>query len=610
MQPANAEGGESGSSSLKKWGPIGAIAAVVVLIVGLIVVSSGGDDSEDSAPAATDSQPVDTEPADSTPTDSVPNSEPDDTEPDNTEPDSTEPPNTEPPSGGDITYPLSIADAEDQGIEVAWDDRCDTELGTVAIKWFFAAPCYAPFEGDNGGATAVGVTGETIKVVLYQGPDSDPIIAYLTDAISVDDTNAQEAETLQNMFDLFNEYYETYGRKVELVVYESTGIATDEVTARADAVRIAEDFEPFAVIGGPVLTNAFADELAARDILCISCTPGQEPNWYEERDPYVWGLAIGAEQARQQATEFITKQLAGKNAEYAGDPDFQAQPRKYGHVYLESSASSTAIAEEFVNNLEADGVEISELLPYALDPASIQASAAQIIGKLKASGITSIVFAGDGIAPRDFTKEATAQEYFPEWIFVAPALVDLTAFARTYDQQQWAHAFGVSANLAAPVTPEITGYYALYEWYRGVEPPAPDTIGIFMPAPSLFFAILQQVGPELTHQAWRDAAFNAAATPSAISQPSLSWGDKGIWPDFDYNGVDDSTLMWWDPEATGQDEIRKEGVGMYQFVDGGARYLPGEWPTESKLFDPDGAVDIYAVQPPGEAPPDYPSPAD
>jgi hypothetical protein len=34
------------------------------------------------------------------------------------------------------------------------------------------------------------------------------------------------------------------------------------------------------------------------------------------------------------------------------------------------------------------------------------------------------------------------------------------------------------------------------------------------------------------------------------------------------------------------------------------------FPTESKLFDPEGAVDIYAVPPPGEAPPDYPSPAE
>ncbi len=67
--------------------------------------------------------------------------------------------------------------------------------------------------------------------------------------------------------------------------------------------------------------------------------------------------------------------------------------------------------------------------------------------------------------------------------------------------------------------------------------------------------------------------------------------------------------MWWDPTATGPDEIRKDGTGMWQYVDGGKRYLPGDWPTEDKLFDPEGAVTIYEIAPPEETPPDYPSPA-
>jgi hypothetical protein len=74
-------------------------------------------------------------------------------------------------------------------------------------------------------------------------------------------------------------------------------------------------------------------------------------------------------------------------------------------------------------------------------------------------------------------------------------------------------------------------------------------------------------------------------------------------------GLDDATAIWWDPKATGPDEIRKQGTGMYQFVDGGKRYLAGAWPTEEKLFNPAGAVAIYDSPPPGEAPPTYPSPA-
>ena len=37
------------------------------------------------------------------------------------------------------------------------------------------------------------------------------------------------------------------------------------------------------VLGGPALTSAFADELSARDVMCIGCTPGQPPEWYADR---------------------------------------------------------------------------------------------------------------------------------------------------------------------------------------------------------------------------------------------------------------------------------------------------------------------------------------
>ena len=47
--------------------------------------------------------------------------------------------------------------------------------------------------------------------------------------------------------------------------------------------------EPFAVIGGPLLTPAFADELAAREVLCIACTPGQDGDWYIAYSPEVPG---------------------------------------------------------------------------------------------------------------------------------------------------------------------------------------------------------------------------------------------------------------------------------------------------------------------------------
>ena len=117
------------------------------------------------------------------------------------------------------------------------------------------------------------------------------------------------------------------------------------------------------------------------------------------------------------------------------------------------------------------------------------------------------------------------------------------------------------------------------------------------------------VGPELTAENFRDALFDGEGTRPGISVPFLSYGEKGYWEEPDYLGVDDATAFWWDPDATGLDEIRREGQGMYQYVDGGLRFLPGAWPTEDRFFVADGAVALYETPPAGEEANDYPSPA-
>ncbi len=576
MQPASS-GAAGGSRSLKKWGPLIGIAVVAVIVIAIVALAGGGDDTSDSAdttaaPAATEA-----------------------------------PAGSEAPAGGEWTYPLSYPQAQELGVEgsIDWGARCDTETGRIKVIDAFAPFCMAPFTGDNGGATEVGVTADEITIVHYLGPDSDPVIGYITDAVKVDRTNAEVESVVSGFLTYFQTYYELYGRKINYITYESTGIATDEVTARADAQRIADEYKPFAVIGGPALTNAFGDELSARKILCISCGGGS-PEWYAERDPYVWGIDGSAEQKQQHVVEFIGKQLAGKPASHAGD-EYKETTRKFGLVYVEGGSDSKKLADLMVSRLSEVNAAPAEVLSYVLDPGTLQQSASQIIAKLKASGVTSVILATDPVAPRDLTREATAQEYFPEWIVAAATLVDTNAFGRTYDQAQWAHAFGVTS-LAVRVKPEVSGNWALYKWFTGEDPADPEEIDVFMPPFFLLFSGLQSAGPNLTHQSLADA-FRSFDTEQALTRSWLTWGDHGIWSDPDYAGIDDATVFWWDTTATGSDEIRKEGTGMLQFVDGGKRYLPGAWPSEDKLFVKDGAVAMYDARPEGEAPPDYPSPA-
>jgi hypothetical protein len=336
--------------------------------------------------------------------------------------------------------------------------------------------------------------------------------------------------------------------------------------------------------------------------------PGQPTSFYEERDPYVWAIDGSQLQKQDHVVEWVTKQLIGKPATHAGD-EFVNTERRFGLVYIESGPTSAELANTFATRMEEAGAPLAEVIPYSLDPATIQQTALQAITRLKSAGVTTVLFNGDPVAPRDFTREATAQNYFPEWVIAAATLIDTNAFARTYDQSQWQHAFGVTS-LAARLLPEISGYPTLYEWFNGVTPPADAEIGVDQPQAALFYSILQNTGPDLTIENWGEALRNANATArGAISQPSLSWGDKSLWEYVDYHGIDDATLVWWDPNTVGPDELRKEAPGMYQFVDGGLRYLPGEWPTEDRLFDPSNSVAIYTERPAGEEPGDYPSPA-
>ncbi|MEI8238611.1 MAG: hypothetical protein WCI22_04260, partial [Actinomycetota bacterium] len=532
MQAASASGASGGPGKgnmvAKRWGPIVAVVVVIAVGVGVLLATRGDSKSStspstspSSAPSTTVASGATTTAAGGVTTSAAP---------------------------AVVTFPMSFSQAKAVGLEksIDWGSRCDTTTGRVKVPDYFAPECFAPFKGDNGGATTPGVTGSEITVVNYQGQAGDPIIAYISDAVRVSDTNAQQFATLKELFRYYETYYETYGRKIKLINYEGTGIANDEVAARADAAAIAEKYKPFIVLGGPALTSAFGDELAARKIMCIGCTPAQPADFYTKRDPYVWGLDGSAIQKQTHVLEFIQKQLVGKNASHAGDT-FKNTPRKFGLLYLESSGASKDLADAFTAAMQKAGAPLAQTVAYKLDPSTIQQTASQVITKMKSAGVTTIIFAGDPVAPRDFTKEATGQEYFPEWVIAASTLVDVTAFGRTYDQQQWAHAFGVT-QLAARTDPTKFGAYSLYKWFTGQVPPAPGTVGLLTPNPSLLFAVVQGVGPKLTPQTFRDGLFKAKPTTPGISQPYLTYGDKGYWGGVpDYQGVDDATAIWWNP---------------------------------------------------------------
>jgi hypothetical protein len=581
MEPGGSEsppGSPSGGRALRRYGPLIGIVAVIAIVVVVVAVSGGdgdGSGSDSGSGESADGLTVELE------------------------------------SGETVTLPegvipFSVAEAE--GLDIDWPDTCDTDRGQAALPTYFSPECYAPYEGDNGGATEQGVTEDSIKVVLYVAQDDDPILDAIVRIVS-NDTSEEVIETNEKLIPLFEDYFETYGRSVDLEIYEATGGSLDEVAARSDAVKIATEMQPFAVWSSPILTNAFSDELAAQGVMNITLQGGEQPEYYAERDPYLWSLTMSPSQGRQHSTEYICKRLQGRPAEHAGDEAFRDQERKFGLVYIDAGPESAKTLEDFEDGLGDCGVELAAIESYE-NPLAVDAVAPSIIGKMKDAGVTTLIFAGDPLTPSTLTPIATEQEYFPEWLVVGAAFTDATTFARTYDPEQWSHAFGVSF-LAARQDPKLASAYQLYTWFNCEEPPADDGVELLYAIPTLFYSVVQGIGPDLTYENFRNALFAAEPTTRAITNPSLSWGEpsKGRWDEVDYQGIDDATEIWWNPDATGPDEIGNEGSGMYMFVDGGKRYLLGEWPEDDpKVFDEDGAVAIYDEAPEGEEYPDYESP--
>jgi hypothetical protein len=98
----------------------------------------------------------------------------------------------------------------------------------------------------------------------------------------------------------------------------------------------------------------------------------------------------------------------------------------------------------------------------------------------------------------------------------------------------------------------------------------------------------------VTPENFRKVQFGGLPVDSTPITYHLSYGNHGIWPAPDYSAIDDQTEVWWDPKATGPDELGRDGVGMYRYVAGGKRYLPGDWPkSDPDVFDTKGSVTVY-----------------
>jgi hypothetical protein len=554
----------------KRYGPI---VVVVVLIAAAVALFGGGGGGDDDDSASTDAGTTDELVA----------------------------------SG-----PMTWQKAEATGADVDWGPNCDTTTGRIKLVSVYAAPCVEPFTGDNGGATYEGVTADEIKIVQYiADPELDPLLTATVAGAGAEINPESAKQTIANFVTLYNNLFERYGRTVVVEVYTGTGAGSDLEAAKADAIAIAEK-KPFAVIGGPAQASpVFAAEIASHDIVCgPGCGVALPQDIVDQYKPYIWQQGPTPDQATDLAAEAFGKLAGPGKAELAGDDATKAKDRVYGLLHYDTpEGDHQVVFEHFKQALADNGIDIATDVEFTLDLANAQENARTNIAKLMDAGVTTIIYYGDPLTPSSLTKEATAQNYHPEWLLGPNALMDTTIFARLTDTSQWKNGFG-TALVGARGERSTNGAFQIHRWAFGEDPPNTNANVLEPPLRTMFTGIML-AGPNLTPDTFRDGLFRYPTSGGGPTEPQTSRGDHGVWPDEDWGGSDDTALIWFDPTATGEDEVGNQGTGMYRYADMGKRYTIGNLPSsfdEAGLFDVGNSVTVYDQVPEEDTTPDYPPP--
>jgi ABC-type branched-subunit amino acid transport system substrate-binding protein len=512
-----------------------------------------------------------------------------------------------------LSGPMTPLKAKLQGkTNVDFGPNCDTSTGRVKIPFVYSPPCVQPFTGKNSGPTSQGVTGNEIKIVVYTGdPQKDPLLAGQIRAAGASLDIEPIRQTWQGYVDIYNKMFEMYGRKISVEFYLATGAGSDTTAAKADAIAIAEK-KPFAVLGGPAQsTTVFADELAHRGVLCLgTCALAMPQKLSDQNKPYIYTEGPSPEEAATLTAEFIGKQAGPGKAQFAGNDATKNKNRVYGIVHYDTpDGQYKGLFDTLKTQLKKNKITPKADQSFFLDLSRAQENARTIVTKMKDAGVTTVIYTGDPLTPGAVTKEATAQDFHPEWIIGPTVLADTSIFARTFDQEQWSHAFGVA--LVPGRTPQdLNGTYNLYQWFHGTPPPN-NTYAVINPSVLLLSNGVQMAGPKLTPQAFRDGLYRYPPSGGDPVNPQLSFGKHGFWPFVDNYGSDDAGMLWWDPSAVGEDEVHQVGNGLYRYAAGAKRYTLGKFPAKGQggLFDTASSVTIFQQLPPEDTQPTYPPPA-
>lgn len=431
----------------------------------------------------------------------------------------------------------------------------------------YSPPCI-DFTGDNGGATAPGVTADSVVVSWRLTDDTalaGAIAASVGNRIEIGDTADDVRRTIEALTEYFNRNFELYGRRIDMRIYDGRGKFQDELlgsgqdAATADAITVAEEIGAFAEALGN--TTAYADGLARRGVIAIGLEQLSE-EWYAERHPYVWGT-VSCTTIAHQLAEYANQRLFGRPATWAGG-DLAGQPRRIGIVAPENPYYRDCV-DTLVADLEAQGNHLAANLIYRLDINTVSQDTSTIVARLAEERITTVLCFTEAVSPVFYTAKAAQQRYQPEWVIAGIAGIDLDAAGQQYDPDQWSRAFGIRT-LGDLVPLEARRSYQAFKSVRPDQEPAGFSVDTIYESLYELAVGIQLAGPNLTPETFA-AGYRSYPGGSGIFGRWRGEADSHTW-------LRDTQEVWWNPNATSTDN---GAPGAY--IPSSPRFEIGQWPA-------------------------------
>lgn len=430
-------------------------------------------------------------------------------------------------------------------------------------------PCVPRFHGDNGGATAPGVTRTSIRVVVLRD-DYGPYVEPVLQTAGVAASPAEEAGAIADFARFFEKRYEWYGRRVEWIYHRaSCEMNTAASCAVAQAKEIVARYRPFAVVVPLPNRAEFFSAMTRAGVVTVGGWHTPRSTYLRER-PYRYDWVPDGTHVMAGLADYWCGKLAGKRASRAGDGQIRELPRRLG-ILAPADPTGRSHASElaaFVRQGCGEAAKPPVIYRYDGDFGKSQEQFQTIVETMRDDGVTTVTCLCDPVRPIFLTNAADLHGFFPEHLLSGMYASDLDVFGRLYSQAQWRNAFGPvlqPPGLPVEQRDDYKAYQDVGAEYRCYPCQATFT---WM---HLAAIQLQLAGPRLTAQAVEAGLLGGPrlrqSTDPAFPRIGFSRGR--------YTAMLDAREVAWSPTAASSTDGR---AGSYVCAETACpRYRPGQW---------------------------------